>query len=183
MHLMKTAFILAACLWLAAASLPAEQPGRLADSPAASPDDIKAEREAKKAAAVKKSRDKLKFKWHKTLKAALAAAKKNNTVCVVLYSDPSFCHYCAKLDQEIFESREFKAARGIGVGYRSTSPISQYQLAGSMPRGAIVGPDGRKISDFGYAPGQTAEGFVKLLRKSNPEMNAPETPGPENAPR
>ena len=128
----------------------------------------KAAADRKKQASLKKKRDNMKFKWMGSLKAALAAAKKANTTCVVLYSDPSFCHYCVKLDNEIFESREFKKAKGIGVGYRSTSPIKEYNLSNGMPSGVIVGPDGKVITTFGYNSGMTPESYVKKLQDAQP---------------
>ncbi len=140
------------------------------------PEGIKAQKKAAAAArkmeAQAKARAKLKFKWHKNLKSALSAAKKYNTTCIVLYTDPATCPPCRKLDEEIFESKEFAKAKGIGVGFRSSSAIPEYNLGSGKPMGYVVGPDGRKLQFFGYS-GTPVNDFIKMLQKLQPKMDIP----------
>ncbi len=124
----------------------------------------------KKRAAAKKARAKLRFKWCKSLKAALATAKKYNTTCLVVFSNPAGCPYCIKLEAEVFQNRKFKAAKGIGVGYQSTEPIEEFGLIDGMPSAVIVGPDGRPVGgQLGYVPeSDNLAYYLKLLKEAQP---------------
>ncbi len=167
---MKTAIMLAALCCFAVSPLPAL--GEDSDLPTLSPDEVKAKKKADKDAKKAAAREKLKFKWHKSLKAAKAAAKKNNCALVVLYSNPDYCAYCRKLDNEIFDSKDFKAAKGIGVGYKSITPVNEYGLNQGMPRGVVCDPSGKKVADFGYVPGWKPDEYIKLFKQGNPAVKS-----------
>ncbi len=148
-----------------------------ADETSLTPEELKAQKkaakDAKKKAMQKKARAKLKFKWFKSLKAALKAAEKNNCTCLVLYSDPAVCPPCRKLDENVFAAREFAKAKGIGVGFRSTEAIEEYKLGQGKPAAVIVDPKGKVIkSMMGYG-GQTAEDYIELLKSLQPEIVVP----------
>ncbi len=129
------------------------------------------EKPGKKSGITKEERDNLKFKWYGSLKAALAAARKNNTTCFVVYSDPSRCQACAKFESEVLNSREFKSARGIGVGFKSPTPLPQFGLDKSKPMTVVVDADGRIVSgNMGYHKGLTMDIYLDRLRNAQPTM-------------
>ncbi len=174
-------YLLTFAALLSFAVLPAvaqdDAPADSENSTTLSPDEIKAQKKAakaaKKAAMQKKMRDKLKFKWHKNLKSALKTAKKANCTCYVLYSDPAVCPPCREMDETIFDSREFKGAKGIGIGYRSTSPIKEYGLGEAKPVAVLVGPDGKEIRRITGYGGQSAEEFIAMLEQAQPVIEVP----------
>ncbi len=142
--------------------------------------DKKAKKKGKKSAVTKENRDKLKFKWYGSLKAALAAAKKYNTTCFVVYSDPSTCASCAKFESEILGSREFKCATGIGVGFKSASPLPQFGLNKSKPMTVVVNAEGKIVSgNMGFHKGLTMDIYLDRLRNAQPPMM--DTPDEEDA--
>ena len=144
----------------------------------------KAGKAAKKLADQKKARAKLKFKWCKSLKAGLATAKKYNTTCLVVFSNPQGCAYCVKLDAEVFQNKKFKNAKGIGVGYTSTQPIEEYGLIEGMPSVVIVGPDGKPIGgQLGYIPdSDNLAYYLKQLEEAQPAWDESGEEDAEDAP-
>ncbi len=169
---MKALFMMAFACAFALAPLHAEADASGEKTELVSKKDKKA---AKKLAERKKARAKLKFKWCKSLKTALATAKKYNTTCLVVYSNTAGCPYCIKLDAEVFQDKKFKNAKGIGVGYASTQPIEEYGLISGMPSVVIVGPDGQAIGgQLGYVPESDNLGtYLKLLKEAQPEWEGP----------
>ncbi len=133
--------------------------------------DKKAKKKSKKSAITKEDRDKLKFKWYGSLKAALAAAKKYNTTCFVVYSDPSRCPACARFEADILNSREFKTTTGIGVGFKSPAPLPQFGLDKSKPMTVVVDAEGKIVSgNMGYHKGLTMDIYLDRLRNAQPLM-------------
>ncbi len=175
--MMKYLLTLAALLCFASVpSVAQEDASSQSDGTTLSPEELKAQkkaaREAKKKATQKKLREKLKFKWHKSLKSALKAAKKNHCTSIVLFTDPATCPPCRKLDEEIFNTKEFSKVKGIGVGFRSSAPIKEYNLGEAKPMGVIVNPEGKVIGKFGYS-GTSVEEFVKMLETAQPKIDVP----------
>ncbi len=125
----------------------------------------------KKSTITKEERDELKFKWYGSLKAALAAAKKYNTTCFVVYSDPARCPACARFEADILNSREFKTTTGIGVGFKSPTPLPQFGLNKSRPMTVVVDADGKIVSgNMGYHKGLTMDIYLDRLRNAQPPM-------------
>ncbi len=182
---MKQTFLfIALALCVSLVSLPA-----LADNSTAPAGLTKEEAKARKKAARKladrqKARAKLRFKWHKSLKSALAAAKKYNTTCLVVFSNPAGCAYCIKLEEEVFSNSKFKNAKGIGVGYASTQPIAEYGLIDGMPSVVIVGPDGKAIGgQLGYIPdSDNLAYYLRQLEEAQPAWDKPEAEAAPEAP-
>ncbi len=117
----------------------------------------------------KKKNSGKKFKWYKSLKKAQAVAEKENTTCFVLYTNTKTCKFCKLLNKEILESKEFKSAKGIGVGFATDEPVEEYGLGESMPSGVILGPGGDVLHSFkGYNENMTPEDFVKMLEERQP---------------
>ncbi len=131
----------------------------------------KAKKKDKAPAITKEERDELKFKWYGTLKAALAAAKKYNTTCFVVYSDPARCPACARFEADVLNNREFKTATGIGVGFKSPTPLPQFGLNKSRPMTVVVDADGKIVSgNMGYHKGLTMDIYLDRLRNAQPPM-------------
>ncbi len=179
---MKSLILLVAALGVAVAPLQAETAAPDSSSELVPKQSKKTKKAAKKLAERKKARSKLKFKWCKSLKVALATAKKYNTTCLVVYSNTAGCPYCIKLDAEVFQNKKFKNAKGIGVGYSSTEPVEEFGLIEGMPSVVIVGPDGQTIGgQLGYVPqSDNLSTYLKLMKEAQPaweeEEETEETP-------
>ncbi len=132
----------------------------------------KADKVARKAEKLAKQRAKLKFKWYKSVKKGLAAAEKNHTTCFILYTDPTTCKFCAQLEEEILDTKEFKSATGIGCGVMTKKAVEEYDLGnGGMPSAVIVGPDGKLIKRLhGYRPGMEVDEYLQMLRDAQPGL-------------
>ncbi len=143
-------------------------------------EEIKLQKKVKKAkkrmSALKKYRAKMKFKWCGTQQVALATARKANTTCLLVYSNPATCPYCVALENEVFKNPKFKKAKEIGVGYISTTPIAEYGLNRGMPSAVIVGPDGKAIGgQLGYMKDRdNATAFIDALKGAQPSWDAME---------
>lgn len=124
----------------------------------------KAQDAVKKQEKIKKDREKVKIKWVSSDKKAFKEAAKYNLPVWVLYSDPATCKYCVMLDEEIIFSKEFKKAKGLFIGYRSTSPLPQYQCDGGKPMGALFSPDKKKLCTLAYSRGQGAETYIDTIK-------------------
>ncbi len=176
---MKKLLILAAALCFTQAPLCAETDDAPAEKTELTHAEKKLQQKIKKAkkrlAALKKHRAKMKFKWCSSLKVALDTAKKANTTCLVVWSNPSNCPYCVKLEAEVFNNKKFKKAKGIGVGYISTQALPNYQVT-SLPGASIVGPDGKVIqAGLGYtSSGGTLERFLEAMTAAQPTWDAME---------
>ena len=134
-------------------------PDTTAETPAKpklSPEELKAER-------IKKKSESLKVKWYNNEKKAFKDAKKYNLPVWVLYSDPSSCAMCQALDKNIINSRQFKDAKGLFIGFRTTSPLPKYGCDQGMPMGALVEPNGTKICNLSYNPGMTPEKYIEQI--------------------
>ncbi len=130
----------------------------------------------KRMAALKKYRAKMKFKWCGNVKVALSTAKKANTTCLIVYSNPETCPYCVQLDNEVFKNKKFKAAKEIGVGVITAKPVPEYGLNQGMPSAVIVGPDGKVIgSKLGYMRNHdNLSAFLDALKAAQPTWDAME---------
>ncbi len=181
---MKYLLAFAALLSFAVLPTVAQEESASEDSTTLSPEEAKEAKAAKKAAkeeakarkklaSMKKKRDKAKFKWYKSLDAALKAAKDMNTTCLVVRSDPPNCPYCVKLEEEVFKSGKFKGAKGIGVGYISVTAVPRFNLS-MLPSAVIVGPDGKTVGPMlGYKTGRdNVKAFVDALKAAQPSWDA-----------
>lgn len=116
-----------------------------------------------KAEKLKKKSESLKVKWYNNEKKAFKDAKKYNLPVWVLYSDPSSCAMCQALDKNIINSRQFKDAKGLFIGFRTTSPLPKYGCDQGMPMGALIKPDGEKICNLSYNPNMTPEKYIETI--------------------
>lgn len=113
-----------------------------------------------------KARAKVKIKWESSDKKAFREAAKYNLPVWVLYTDPSTCPYCVKLDNEILFSKEFKKATGAFIGYRSASPLPQYGLASGKPMGTLYTPDKKSLGTLAYTPNQGPNAYLDIIRRA-----------------
>ncbi len=178
---MKKLLLLAAAFSFTLAPLHAESSDAPAEKTELTHAEKKAQKKLKKAkkrlASLKKYRAKMKFKWCGNVKVGISTARKLNTTCLIVYSNPETCPYCVALEQEVFKNKKFKNAREIGVGVISTSPIPEYQLNRGMPTAVIVGPDGKVIGhQLGYSKdGDNVGNYLSALKAAQPtweEMEA-----------
>ena len=116
-----------------------------------------------KAAKLKKKSESLKVKWYNDEKKAFKDAKKYNLPVWVLYSNPATCGVCQELDKHIINSRQFKEAKGLFIGFRTTSPLPKYGCDQGMPMGALVEPNGTKICNLSYNPAMTPEKYIEQI--------------------
>lgn len=125
----------------------------------------KAQDAVKKQEKIKKDRAKVKIKWVSSDKKAFKEAAKYNLPVWILYTDPATCPYCVKLDNEIILSKEFKKAKGLFIGYRSSSPLPEYGCSGGKPMGALFTPDKKKLATLAYTPNQGPEGYMEIIQQ------------------
>lgn len=128
----------------------------------------KAEAAAKKLEKLKKVRAEKKVKWETNEKKAFREAAKYNLPVWVLYTDPSTCAICIKLDNEVLNTKEFQSAKGLFIGYRSSSPLPQYDCAAGKPMGVVLTPDKKRMNPnagMAYAPGMSVQQYINILRK------------------
>ena len=116
-----------------------------------------------KAAKLKKKSESLKVKWYTDEEKAFKDAQKYNLPVWVLYSNPATCGVCQELDKHIINSRKLKSAKGLFIGFRSTSPLPKYKCNKGMPMGALVEPNGTKICDLGYNPNMTPDMYIEKI--------------------
>ena len=145
-----------------------------ADAPAAdtakpklSPEELKAER-------LKKKSESIKIKWYTDESKAFKDAKKYKLPVWVLFSNPATCHVCQELDKNIINSRELKRAKGVCIGFRSTSPLPKYGCNQGMPTGALVTPEGKKICNLSYNPSLTPENYLEKMKEARDKVQSGE---------
>lgn len=127
----------------------------------------KAEAAAKKLEKTKALRAEKKVKWETNEKKAFKEAEKYNLPVWVLYTDPATCGICVKLDNEVLDTKEFKNAKGVFIGFRSSKPLPQYECAAGKPMGVIMSPDKKRMNPgkyFSYVPGMGPEQYLNMLR-------------------
>lgn len=127
----------------------------------------KAEAAAKKLEKTAKLRAEKKVKWETNEKKAFKEAAKYNLPVWVLYTDPATCGICVKLDNEVLNTKELKEAKGLFIGYRSSSPLPQYDCAAGKPMGVILTPDKKRMNPkagFAYVPGMQPSQYINMLR-------------------
>ena len=151
---------------------PAKTKAKAAKGGAQTPAQKKAAAKLRKAELAKKqfeksekARAKVKIKWESSDKKAFREAAKYNLPVWVLYTDPSTCPYCVKLDNEILFSKEFKKATGAFIGYRSASPLPQYGLASGKPMGTLYTPDKKPLGTLAYTPNQGPAAYLDIIRR------------------
>lgn len=128
----------------------------------------KAEAAAKKLEKQTKLRAEKKVKWETNEKKAFKEAEKYNLPVWVLYTDPSSCAICVKLDKEVLNTKELNEAKGLFIGFRSSSPLPQYDCAAGKPMGVILTPDKKRMNPnagFSYVPGMAPAQYINMLRK------------------
>lgn len=128
----------------------------------------KAEAAAKKLEKQTKLRAEKKVKWETNEKKAFKEAEKYNLPVWVLYTDPASCAICVKLDNEVLNTKELKEAKGLFIGFRSSTPLPQYDCAAGKPMGVILTPDKKRMNPkagFSYVPGLAPSGYISMLRK------------------
>lgn len=128
----------------------------------------KAEAAAKKLEKQTKLRSEKKVKWETNEKKAFKEAEKYNLPVWVLYTDPATCPICVKLDKEVLESKELNEAKGLFIGFRSSTPLPQYDCAAGKPMGVILTPDKQRMNPkagFSYVPGLAPAQYIAMLRK------------------
>lgn len=114
-------------------------------------------------------------KKYKSLKSALAAAKKANVVCYAIYSDPATCPVCVRFEENILESTELQKLQGVAVCYISRSPIADLHLT-MKPSGCILSADGKKLRDLHYYPSFSPQQYADILTQACPKIELPEEP-------
>lgn len=128
----------------------------------------KAEAAVKKMEKTKKLRAEKKVKWETNEKKAFKEAAKYNLPVWVLYTDPATCGICVKLDNEVLDTKEFKNAKGLFIGFRSSSPLPQYDCAAGKPMGVVLTPDKKRMNPnagMAYVPGMAPAQYINMLRK------------------
>lgn len=133
----------------------------------------KAEAAAKKLEKQTKMRAEKKVKWETNEKKAFKEAEKYNLPVWVLYTDPSSCAVCVKLDKEVLNTKELNEAKGLFIGFRSSVPLPQYDCAAGKPMGVILTPDKKRMNPkagFSYVPGMAPEQYIAMLRKYSDQL-------------
>lgn len=133
----------------------------------------KAEAAAKKLEKQTKLRAEKKVKWETNEKKAFKEAEKYNLPVWVLYTDPASCAICVKLDKEVLNTKELNEAKGLFIGFRSSTPLPQYDCAAGKPMGVILTPDKKRMNPkagFSYVPGMAPAQYISMLRKYSDQL-------------
>ena len=118
-------------------------------------------------------------KWLTDFAAAKAQAKKENKHILIDFSGSDWCHWCVKLDDEVFSKKEFVeyADKNLVLvladfprnGNQSEALKKQnqelnntYKVRG-FPTVIILDSKGKKVSQLGYQPGGP-EAYIKTLK-------------------
>ncbi len=165
-RLIAAMFCLSACLLA---------PVRAQDAPADAPsaeERAQAARERKAAAHA--------FKWEKSYKRALAAARETGLPIAVLFTGTSWCGYCVQLENNVLSKPEFKEKmKGVAVGYKVALPSpGQYAdkkdaklaaklgMRGGVPCLILLSPDEKTLGSIvGCAPGASPENYSAEIKR------------------
>lgn len=119
------------------------------------------------------------FKWEKSYKRALAAAKDTGLPIAVLFTGTSWCGFCVKLENDVLSKPEFKAKmKGVAVGYKVVIPSpGQYMdkkdaklaaklgMKGGVPCLLVISHDEKILGSIaGYPPGATPESYAARIK-------------------
>ena len=128
-----------------------------------------------------------KFKWQSDYAKALKLAKEEKKPVVILFTNPSWCHYCVDLEKTHIASKEFKpwaADKAIFVKLdkfpsgkpttaeeKKTSELAKKFGVSGIPAWISVDADGNKLGRDGYRAGPTKEYLSGL--ESSLKLDAP----------
>jgi protein disulfide-isomerase len=118
--------------------------------------------------------------WTTDYEKAVEVAKEENKLLLLNFSGSDWCHWCMKLDEEVFSEKEFEkfaentlvcvlldSPRGIRRSSKRSADIasmkSRFQVRG-FPTIILVDADEEEIGRLGYKPGG-AEPYVERLRE------------------
>lgn len=122
--------------------------------------------------------------WHTELSAAKKAAAISNKKILLVFSGTGWCGNCARLDELLWTSPEFKAEaekhwvllkadfpqkKGVpepfNVNAENVILAEKYNRDGFFPFVVLLDKDGRKLDKQGYENLDTAQEYVALLDK------------------
>ena len=117
-------------------------------------------------------------KWHDSLNSAIAEAKMTNKLILADFTGSDWCHFCVKLDDEIFSKPEFKAWANdnvvllkIDFPKRTQLPPqirkqnemlkSRYQIS-AYPTVLLMDVEGNVRAKMAYERGKSASQWVQI---------------------
>ena len=118
--------------------------------------------------------------WMTDLNAARKRAAKEGRHILVNFSGSDWCHWCQKLDSEVFQKEAFEkyACENLVLvlvdSPRRTKPsaeakrrnrklLQEFGVQG-FPTVFLLSPEGKKVARLGYSPGGAAP-YIKNLRQ------------------
>ncbi|MCK5835454.1 MAG: thioredoxin family protein [Lentisphaeria bacterium] len=117
--------------------------------------------------------------WMTDFAAATKLAKKQNKPIFIDFSGSDWCHWCVKLDEEVFHKQEFiKYANENLILFMADFPRSKPQTAGikkqnqelmkkygvrGFPTIILLNSDAKKVGQLSYQPGGSAK-YVKSIK-------------------
>ena len=118
--------------------------------------------------------------WETDFEKAKAKAKQEGKFLLLDFSGSDWCHWCVKLDQEVFSQPAFKeyAAKQLvpvlldfpmrkelpaALKAQNTALQKKYQIRG-YPTVVLLDPDGKKVAQTGYKRGGAAK-YVEHLEE------------------
>ncbi len=118
--------------------------------------------------------------WTDNFDQAKAQAKKENKYILMAFSGSDWCHWCIKLDKEVFSTKEFldfakdnlvlmsadfprRSAQAEEIRQQNERLARMYHVRG-FPTVAILNPDAALVTITGYRPGGGAA-YVEYLKK------------------
>ena len=132
----------------------------------------------KEAAAKAAKAAKVKFRWGKSLKSAQKQAAETGLPIVLLFTGPSWCGFCVKLEKEILSKKDFKQGMdGVAIGvkfefgssdFSKSKEAKTYNITG-VPAMVVVDADGKELGRTGYVPGRTPAQYVEFFKKYAPK--------------
>ncbi len=123
--------------------------------------------------------EKSETKWLTDITAAQAQAKKEKKYILIDFSGSDWCHWCVKLEEEVFSKKEFAeyADKNLVLVLADFPRVSnqsealkkhnqalskKYGIRG-FPTIIILDSEGKKVSQLGYQPGGP-EAYIRTIK-------------------
>jgi thiol-disulfide isomerase/thioredoxin len=124
------------------------------------------------------SKEDRKAKWLTKMSKAKEEATETGLPVLVLFTGTSWCHYCIKLEEQVFAEKSFKEMANKklvllkfdfpagGGGSREEEALQKEYGVTGFPRYFLVGADGKRLAEGGYNSSISPESFEAWVDKS-----------------
>lgn len=132
--------------------------------------------------AASESKSVAKIKWQSDLKKALRMAEEEKKPVVILFTNPSWCHYCVELEKTHLASKEFKAWTADKAVFvkldkypmgapstaeeKKTSVLAKKYSVSGIPHWVSVDAQGNRIGEAGNFQTKSETDYLATLERS-----------------